>query len=661
MKIIRLILIYIDNMWKKYKSLIQSLLAISLLIAVPVIMVVSKNKPEELMTGASNYIGSKWTTISNFNGYQTKVDPSKVPNGANPNGQNTTANDGDRISIRDLGYEIFPEGSTASTSDNTITSLHNFRRRDGENIMIRAYGTVLEYLNEANDTWETLLTGLSDGAIFDFADYNINTDLISYTYFGNAVDDFSRWTGVNTLTDGALAIGDSSIIVDDIDGFKLGSSTIIVCGTELSVDYASTTISTIYLTGTSTIACADNRSVAEAVQTYDSLPKGNIYLVDSNRLFIAGVASTTQAIFFSAYGNAVTFASDLITDSTDTSGGIFNLGEGGGGVIDMAADESSIYFFKQSTIRKATLNDTLYTLGVLKPFDGKSQTVGLANGSKSFTGGNGIFFTTPDNQIMNLSRVEQVDYPQVIPISDIIEPTVAGFKLNKQRGIVFRDRAYFTVKASSDSMTNDTVLIFNIKAKQWDSPVVGWNVAEFVIYDDGTSEELYWGDAISPNMYRVVTEARDGEFEVVANWRSKQFDFGLPHAQKEVLDVYLDGYITQNTTLEVSLLLDEDGYTQSFTHNITGMDDDIIYDSDVFNSIGLSAFGTNRFGSQEDISGKKKFRIYLGSNFRASPFYTLQIDFASDGESQDWEILNFGFKWRPYTTPENRNLYQQFQ
>jgi len=262
---------------------------------------------------------------------------------------------------------------------------------------------------------------------------------------------------------------------------------------------------------------------------------------------------------------------------------------------------------------------------------------------------------------MDLTRVETVDYPQVIPISEIIQPTVSEFSLGSQRGIVFRDKAYFTVKASSDSSNNDTIMVWNIKEKQWDSPIVGWNVSDFVVYDDGTSEELYIGDAVSPNVYKVIPEAQDGVFEVVANWRSKQFDFGLPHAQKEVLDVFIDGYIAQNTTLSVNLLLDEDGYTQSFSHDITGTDDNIIYDSTVFNAIGLSAFGTNRFGSQEDISGKKKFRVYLGSSFRTSPFYVVQMEFTSDGESQDWEILNYGFQWRPYTTPTRRDLYKPFK
>src|SRR3990167_10782114 len=61
--------------------------------------------------------GGQWFTIDKFDGYQTKADPSKVTDGANPQGQNTSINDGDRITVRDVGYELFPSG-TASTTQN---------------------------------------------------------------------------------------------------------------------------------------------------------------------------------------------------------------------------------------------------------------------------------------------------------------------------------------------------------------------------------------------------------------------------------------------------------------------------------------------------------------------------------------------------------------
>ena len=96
---------------------------------------------------------SQWFVFDNFTGFKTKADPSKIDQGANPNGQNTIINDGDRISVRDFGYTLFGQ---SSTTEEYIGSLHTFRRRDGENIMMRSHGTFLEYYEKNNSTWEIL-------------------------------------------------------------------------------------------------------------------------------------------------------------------------------------------------------------------------------------------------------------------------------------------------------------------------------------------------------------------------------------------------------------------------------------------------------------------------------------------------------------------------
>lgn len=609
--------------------------------------------------GAS-YADAQWKVINKFEGYQTKLDPTKISEGGAAQGQNTSVNNGDRISIRTAGYDIFPTGATQDTENDPVTSLHTFRLRSGENILMRAWGGKLDWFDEVGDTWTELEEGYATSTDFGFADYNINADLHSYVYFGNAVQPFSRWNGAYDYINGARAGGEDRVIVDSIDGFAATGS-IVYCGVKQAYTYLSATTTAFVLNGTAT-ACADNSSVAQAVETYANHPRGNIYLVANNRLFVSGVASTTQAVFFSKYGDATDFTSAaIVTDTTAESSGIFNLGEGGGGVTGMALDENSIYIFKKSIIYKATLNDSLYTLQSLKPFDGKSQTIGAVNQRSIFAGGNGVFFITPDKQIMNLTRVEQVDYPQVIPISDIILPTVSNMHFASSTGIVFQDKAYFSVKSTSDAPKNDTVLVYNIPDKNWETPIVGWNARDFAIYDSGTEPILMFGDASNANVYQVNETPLDYVYGVTANWRTKQFDFGMPQSQKEMVDFFVEGYIAPNTELTISLLLDEDGYTQTYSAELLGTESAYIYNSQQYNLFGLTPFGTNRFGSNADQSGKKKFRVYLNKSFRIAPFYNAQVEFASDGENQQWEILALGMKVRESTQPEKTSLMRAFQ
>lgn len=603
----------------------------------------------DLIVGSS-VPDATWMMIDKYTGFSTKQDPSKIENGANPNGQNTEINDGDRISIRDYGYTIL---GTATTSQDYINSLYTFRRRDGENIMMRGRGSYLEYYEEGNDSW-TALRATSTSADYGFSDYNINTDLRSYVYFGNGYDNFARWTGAHsTLT--LAATSTATFVFADTTDF-LDSGSIIYCGDTIS--YASKTSTGFNVT--SAHACAISTGIAQAVQEYPTAPKGNIYLLANNRLFISGIASTTQAVYFSKYGDATTWANGLVTSSTADSAGIFNLGEGGGAVTGMVLDEQSIYIFKKAIIYKVVLSDSLYTIQPLKNFDSKSQGIGALYKKSVFSGGNGIIYMTPDNQIMNLARLDGIDYPQVVPISDIIKPTTDYAVFSSSTGIFWKNKNYIAIKSDDSISFNESVLIYNQSAQAWESPLVGWNVGDFTIYDDGTGDALYFGDSTVANVYKVTDGALDNTLGVTANYRTKRFDMGAPEVQKEIENIYIEGYITDQTTLTISLLLDESGYTQVFKTDFIGTETTYIYNADTYNIFGLHPFGYKQFGSDTQVA-KKKFRVYLNKNLRRVPFHNFQLEFASDGENQYWEVTSWGVKWRVTPQDENGKIYRAFQ
>jgi len=786
-----------------------------------------------------------WVGVTNFTGFQTKLDATKVDDGANVNGQNTTINDGDRISNREIGYELFPQTATLSTAATPITSFHNFRKRDGTNIMMRSYGTVLEYFNPVSLTWITLKTGLTSGKKFGYADYNINTDLHSYTYFGNGYDSAMRWGGSYTKFSSAsastgslgairLAFGGDGYAVGDIitlaggtggeaqvialaegavnavsistagTGYVVGETYVInqagrdkpcevtiataggggtvtsvtinksgagylvsgqgytltqtsggagddaeikITGTTdesikyanitqvglehtapgagysvadgvattsagsgtgalvdvtsvedfsittqdsylsdegfdttggrfilNAVEYAYKSISNGILLGLSAdptaIGASDGDVITGGVEMYTDHPKGNLYLVSSNRLFIGNVTNVNQAIYFSAYGDATDFLSaSLVTDSTSTSPGIFNLGEGGGAVIGLTQDEKSIYAIKRSIIYAITLTDALYTLQALKPFDGKSQTTGGVNNQSCFAGNNGIFFITPDNQILKLSRLIGVDYPQSSSISNIIQPTVDTLFFENSSGIVFKDKAFFACKSDSDLGNNDTVLTWktiqkpNTKeiAEFWDSPITGWPVADFVVYNNGTKDDLYFSDGVSPNVYKVIDKPIDDIYDVKSSWKSKKFTFGKPEDLKQITNAFIEGYIAPQTTLTINLYLGDEGSEHFFSTTLTGTETDYIINTTIDNKFGLTPFGTERFGSNDDSSGKKKFRIYLGKDVRINPAYNAQIEFISEGQNRQWEVTYFALKVSKFTQPIDRKLYKAFK
>jgi hypothetical protein len=600
---------------------------------------------------------AQWIVIDKFCGFQTKMDASKAPDCANVNGQNTI-NGGfnDRISIRDFGFQIFPATSTASSTTNRITSLHTFKRRDGQNILIRTYDDEIEYFEEGVDLWERIATSSQSGLEYGFAEFNINTDLTSQLYFGNSVDPFRNWTGGHTYTTGTVSAGATSIPVFNTSGFS-ASGTVILCGTPV----AYTSLTSNGFTVSSAPACGVNRGVAQYRIEYPgaNYPRGNIYLAANNRLFISGITSTTEAVYFSRYADPLDFLSaSNVTDSTDISPGVFNLGEGGGPVTALALDENSIYIFKKNLIFRATLSDTLYTLTPLKPFDSKAQAVGANNRNSIFSSSNGIFFVSSDKQIMHLARAANIDFPQINPISDVISKTVSDLTFASSTGIVWKDRAFIT--ARNDTPNNDTVLIYNLSTGSWESPAT-IQASTFAIYDDGSDVDLFFGQSNAPNVYKIITdEIIDDTFGITASWRSKQFNFGNPFL-KEIDDIFIEGYISPSTDLTISLLLDENGYTSRQSTTLEGTETNYIFDSQTFNLFGLKNFGSERFGANPDLSGKKKFRVYLGKELRRTPFHTAQIEFASDQENAQWEVTSFSFKVRPHSQPHSIKLYKAFK
>jgi len=610
-------------------------------------------------------VNYQWFPISKFTGFNTNLDPTKVDIGANSQGQNSTVNEGDRISVRQFGTDIFPTKSTLDTGVNPTTSIHTFRKRAGENIMMQASGGVLKYSESGNQTWTVLQSGYKSSD-FGFSDYNINTDQSSYTYFGNAVDNFSRWNGSHTTLTIALVGGETVIPVVSTADFVTPPAKIVINGvtyTYIALTPTSFTISTP-IVGPVPLGSG----VAQAIEEFPMNPKGNIYLNVDNRLFIAGINEAGvpkfQQIYFSKYGDATLYTgAALVASNTAASPGIFNLAEGGGGVVRMTTEENSIYIFKRSIIYRATLTDSIYSLQPLKTFDDKSQTVGAVNKRSTFAGGNGIVFVTPDKQIMYLTRVEQVDYPQNIPISYNIKFTIENAVFDTSAGVVFNNRIFLAAKSSSQSSVNDVVFVYNLNTKAWDSPIVGWNVADWTIYDagDGNGDQLYFADAVSNNVFQVNSTPLDYIFPVKANWRSKEIDFDNPFLEKVIDNVFLYGFIAPNTQLTVSLLLDNNGFTQKYVTTILGTETGFIFNQASYNVFGFNMFGTERFGSNADQSGKKPFRIYLNKNFRYVPFYTAQIEFASDGENQAWEIILFAFHYAMVEQGMRRSLFRKFQ
>lgn len=157
-----------------------------------------------------------YTYTDVFPGFHYKRDVTQLPPGAFIIGsRNVIIGDDDQATVRN-GSVIL-----ASVSGSTVPGkgLHTFLKSDGSEIMVKPYGTVLEYLHPDKGTWENLNSGYTSGQIFGFAEHVLNTDPLEYLYFGNSFEPYSRWSGAFDQLDGAYSGGESSVNVQG-DFFK---------------------------------------------------------------------------------------------------------------------------------------------------------------------------------------------------------------------------------------------------------------------------------------------------------------------------------------------------------------------------------------------------------------------------------------------------------
>src|SRR5258708_33595157 len=152
----------------------------------------------------ANQDDAKWNNYAKFTGLTTVADPSKIDDGATADGQNSSVNESDKISSRPLGYKTF---STPIATPNDyggiafVSSMHTFRKRKGENIMMRQIssngpGGVLEYLDAKTSAWQILSGGFANNPM-GYADVNQANSLNSYVVFCDSITPLTRWNGAH--------------------------------------------------------------------------------------------------------------------------------------------------------------------------------------------------------------------------------------------------------------------------------------------------------------------------------------------------------------------------------------------------------------------------------------------------------------------------------
>jgi hypothetical protein len=545
-------------------------------------------------------------------GLYTNDEYSKIPDICTPDCQNIDFATGGSITLR-KGSKIH---DTQNASVSGIKSAHRYERYDAVKIPMYSWSTYMYYYNRSTSSYNILSSGFTGNKIFGYADYD------AYTYFCNGIDALFRWSGQYGCISATHAA--SATVLECYENLtKWLSAGEAIIGTQ-AVYYGSRTSGTLSaMTGISAII-SDKEAIAEAptssrsFNSVSSVPRGNILHIDTERLFITGLSSNPEWMYYSRLGDPTDFTGS--TPRVDSDGGYVVFGEGGGQITSLASREKGkIVVFKKHTIKgfefvplDNTSTDFPRVTNIAASYNcGAISHEGTCNVESN------VFFVSPIDGVRTIYTDQ--DALNTAGISNPITLTFNNLDAISAKGIYFNKRYYLALKEKTAEY-NNVVMSFDTLANKGAG---AWTRYDG-IYPNGWFEldgSLYYTAANERTVYKFLTGYDDNNYSYTSYWKSKLLNYGLPHEYKRMRYIYLEGYITKIGVLSCNTYFDDNLYNTKVIYGNGSYVDSI--DTQTF---GDFTFGDHVWGGTPGTSDVvlNKFRVRV--SYSLQNFFNCQIE-----------------------------------
>lgn len=647
-----------------------------------------------------------FTLVEEFPGYFAKRDATQLSAGALISGsKNVGINDGDRVAVRQ-GITLDGASSTATTPitsshtfkkrsgleiplraygtvveykyngvwENLYSGLSSGYRFGFADFNVNTDYTDRVVMCNAKDPWmewtgeiaelDGALTGgevtvTVDSTLQDFVYYSGTASAVTTTTLTIASPEWATnlWTGTSGnrffvyITSGAnagqvseiTATTSTQITFSTLTGltgtptFEIRRSRFPTSGTlrinATNVTYTGITATTF--TGCSgVVATADASPVTLSVARSFGTPRGNIIIVEKVRLFVAGVEKSPSSVYYSKIGQSTDFSFSATRIASE--GGVIDTPDVGGAVTGLGVQENLIYILKNDIIKSLYFTQDGTDLPVIQTV-AQAPNVGAYSPLGVFKVDNQIYYTSKEGAVKTVTRVANLDTIQTLQLSDPISSLASTLDFSSSAGVFFKQKAYVACKTSGNSF-NDIVLVFNFQKNTWEAPITGWSVSCWFI-EEG---ELYFGHGINAETYKIANRYDDDGFAFEAVARFTYSNFGQASLPKDFSMLFLEGYITENTTITIKALYNYNGTQETRETTLSGTDTQYIVASASYYGLGMEALGSSPLGSSGEVPEEiNKFRVYLCTP--SQPFYEISLEISSNQEGARWEILRFGY------------------
>jgi len=262
-------------------------------------------------------------------------------------------------------------------------------------------------------------------------------------------------------------------------------------------------------------------------------------------------------------------------------------------------------------------------------------------------------YTSGEPTIDNLGRVQEIDTPRSVPLSDPIKNYIDIANVENSTSAYYKNNFYTALSSDSDISTNNRILVRNLQVGAWETP---WTIPASIIFE--YNGELYAHDSATKNTYALLDSNfsdnyvdNDTQAPISAKWYSSHFHYGYPCNQKSFSIMWIDGYITAGTELDIIFNYDFSKY--SLKRTLSGLDDNVVI-TQTGGGLGYCSLGSRNLGGRGETleeTGLRRFRGFIPVPERK--FYELQVSFQSNGIGYRWKIVSYGLNIRVDSSQDN--------
>lgn len=568
--------------------------------------------------------------IEDFVGYRNKTDITKQdPRVLVSGSKNVIINDGDKVSIRS-GYSLYGAANAALTP---IEESIDWDTSTGTEMRLRSYDDELEFLY--NDTWYRLADGFSS-VTFKADSWWDNTEKLDKLLLINGDSNLYSWSGgiatfasatSNTITkEGTATWGEARFLLG-------GTTQVIIEGTTYTYTGGEGTTTLTGVTPDPTVASHTVGAVAhQALQTDANTPASgvdnDIIRVLNNQVYIADTQQ--RSVYVSANDDFTDFT--FSSPRTPGQGALLTLDSAPNG---FAIQEDAMYisagkndWYQVVFTLSADLTNEILAIEKLK--SGPQQSAK----EQSLIGHikNSVVYISNEPTFDSLGRVENINTPQSLPLSDPIKADFDSYDFTGGHIMYWKNKSHIALPAEG------VVLIYDHERKYWNPPQI-LPVKRFSIIGG----HLYGHSSVVPETYKLFDTTtysdNDNAIEAIAAFAYRSY--GNPDRKKVYDEYYVEGKISANTTIDVSYVYDYSGYESISEDSISGAPSTLIFSAGGEASIGNTSLGSVPIGNTGDtIDNLNKFRVI--HTMDKIDFYEHQVIFSSNDKDYQWEVLRHG-------------------